>query len=116
MSDDRRQNGSSVIGRLGWAAGMRRRRKPAVWARLAWHDFIVHGLRNRGGERCQECGRGYPLWRAPDNLYALVHGTTAGLLCPACFDRKARAHGLSVEFQAVQLWPERLGGYAQVKS
>lgn len=64
-------------------------RSAAAWLRLTWHDFIVHALLNRGGERCQECGRSYLLWMAPDELYVEVHGNSGGNLCPRCFRRAA---------------------------
>jgi hypothetical protein len=93
---------SGAWGRLSWAWGIRRHpRSPVAWLRLVWHDFIAHGVLNRGGERCQECGRGYVLWRAPDALYEDVHGSCGGLLCPACFERQAAEKGISVEFRAV---------------
>jgi hypothetical protein len=72
-----------------------------VWLRLAFHDFILHGLLNKGGERCQGCGRGYPLWHTEGELWEQVHGRYGGLLCPACFDREARNKGISIEFRAV---------------
>lgn len=94
---------SGVWGRWSWARSMKRRpRTPIGWLRLAWHDFVVHGLLDCGGERCQDCGRDYVLWRAPDDLYEQVHGTAAGLLCPMCFDHQALKQGISVEFQAVR--------------
>lgn len=91
-----------ILGRLKWAAGMRRRRwPPAVWLRLAWHDFITHGLFGPGHEICQNCGRGYVLWHAEDDLWERVHGTPGGLLCPACFDRQALDAGVLIEFRAI---------------
>lgn len=57
--------------------------------RLWWHDFVIHPL-FEGGERCQDCGRDYVLWRAPDDLYEVVIGSNRGLFCPACFDRRSR--------------------------
>lgn len=91
---------SGVIGRLRWAAGMRRRKSPSAYVRLFWHDFVIHAVLNRGGERCQRCGRGYVLWHAPTDLWLRVHGSPAGLLCPGCFDLEAQRLGLSVEFNA----------------
>jgi hypothetical protein len=87
--------------RLRWVLGMKRRpRSLAAWVRLAWHDFVVHGLFDNGCERCQDCGRDYPLWHAEGDLWERVHGTYGGLLCPSCFDRQAAAKGISIEFKA----------------
>lgn len=89
-----------ALGRLSWALRQRRRpRSPAGMLRLWWQDFVIHVL-FEGGERCQDCGRGYVLWRAPDDLYVRVHGSGHGLLCPACFARQARVRGIIVEFRA----------------
>jgi hypothetical protein len=87
-----------MAGRLRYAAEMRR--KPISLAghlRMYWQDFVIHVL-FEGGEICQDCGRGYVLWWAPDDLYREVHGSSGGLLCPACFSRKAETHGLVLEF------------------
>lgn len=90
-----------MIGRLGYALHQRRRpRTAAAWLRLAWHDFITHALLNRGGERCQDCGRGYPLWRAGNDLYVEVVGNDGGLFCPSCFGRRAEAQGIVVQYRA----------------
>ena len=59
------------------------------------------------GERCQDCGRDFVLWSAPDDLYAEVYGSLRGILCPACFSRRAEAKGIAVGFEAV-----RTGGRA----
>jgi hypothetical protein len=78
---------SEILGRLRWACGPRRahaKDRTARW-RLLWHDFVVHGMFNRGGERCQDCGHDYPAWRASDEDWYRVVGGPGGLLCPACF-------------------------------
>lgn len=91
-----------MLGRLSWAANVRRRRwPPGVWLRLAWHDFVTHGLFGPGGERCQNCGHDYVLWHAEGDLWERVRGYETGLLCPACFDRQARQLGVKVEFRAI---------------
>ena len=95
-----------ALGRLRWT--MRSRRRPKSLAgllRLWWHDFAVHVL-FEGGERCQDCGRRYVLWGAPDDLYAEVHGSPHGLLCPLCFERQAAARGIVVRFEARRLFAE----------
>jgi hypothetical protein len=89
-----------ALGRLRWA--IRTGRKPTSLAGLLrrwWADFIIHPL-FEAGERCQDCGRGSVLWRAPDELYAEVHGSLHGVLCPACFDRQAAAMGIVIRFEA----------------
>src|SRR5579872_7127106 len=84
-----------VYGRLRYALRMKRRpRSLAGLARLLWEDFAVHVL-FEGGEVCQDCGRRYPLWHADydENLWERVIGHGGGLLCPGCFDRRAREAG-----------------------
>jgi hypothetical protein len=47
-------------------------------------------------ERCQSCGRPYErVWAATNALWNAVVGGSAGLRCPECFDREARADGFS---------------------
>jgi hypothetical protein len=47
-------------------------------------------------ERCQSCGRPYErVWAATNALWNAVVGGSAGLRCPECFDREARAAGFS---------------------
>jgi len=57
-------------------------------------------------EACQECGRAYLLWWAPDDLYATVTGLekrggsySPGLFCLDCFDRKARRKGIHLRWK-----------------
>lgn len=95
---------SGALLRLRWA--IRTRRKPTSLTgllRLWWADFALHPF-SEIGERCQDCGREYVLWYAPDDLYTEVHGSDFGLLCPACFSAQADARGLTVCFEA-QRWP-----------
>jgi hypothetical protein len=40
-------------------------------------------------ETCQRCGRRYMLWMAPDDVYRRIIGSSRGLWCPRCFDRRA---------------------------
>jgi len=93
-----------ALERLRYSLGKGRR--PVSLAgllRLWWADFVIHPL-SGCGEHCQDCGRRYVLWRAPDDLYAEVHGSGSGLLCPACFSRQADAKGVTVCFAAGR-WP-----------
>lgn len=93
-----------VRARLRWA--VHQHRKPTSLAgllRLWWADLILHPF-FECGERCQDCGREYVLWHAPDDLYAEVHGSGFGLLCPGCFSRQADAKGITVCF-AAERWP-----------
>jgi hypothetical protein len=56
------------------------------------------------GEHCEDCDRAYAdtLWWAPDGLWSLlVSPYGAGLLCPACFSKRARARGLTLRFHPV---------------
>lgn len=86
--------------RLRWATSVRRHPVSlAARLRLWWADFVIHVL-FEDGERCGDCGRGYPAWGAPDDLWLLIKGNRFGTLCPACFVRRCRGIGLAVRFQA----------------
>jgi len=57
-------------------------------------------------ETCQECGKPYLLWWAPDDLYATVTGLekrggsySPGLFCLDCFDRKAVRKGMLLRWK-----------------
>lgn len=85
---------SHRIGRLRWAAETARHAEPKSFAarlRLLWHDFVIHGLFDRGGERCQDCGRDYDWWHADDKQWERVQGGPWGLLCRPCFNGRARS-------------------------
>lgn len=91
-----------AAGRLRYM--LRFRRKPislAARLRMYWRDFVIHVL-FEDTESCQDCGRPYVWWRAPDELYGEVHGSLRGTLCPGCFDRQATAKGIVVRFEAVE--------------
>lgn len=80
-----------MAGRLRHAARCARHAKPVTFAarlRLLAHDFLLHGLLNRGAERCQDCGHDYPLWYADTVDWTRVLGCPGGLLCPSCFLRR----------------------------
>lgn len=80
---------STPLSRLRYSLSIRRQpRSLAGLLRLWWHDFVVHPL-FEGGERCQDCGRAYEIWRAQDALYCAVIGSRGGLFCPRCFARRA---------------------------
>lgn len=88
-----------VAGRLRYVISHRRKPvSPAARLRMYRAD-LLHVL-TEIGERCQDCGRDYVLWHAPDDLYREVCGSPGGLLCPGCFARRAEARGLIVEFIA----------------
>lgn len=77
-----------TVGRVGYALRSIRLAEPRTTAarlRLAWHDLIVHALLHKGGERCEDCGRAYPLWFADDDDWRRTLGGPGGLLCPTCF-------------------------------
>lgn len=48
------------------------------------------------GETCDDCGGRYErtIWTAPDELWIQLVGREGGLLCPPCFDDRAKAVGL----------------------
>lgn len=78
--------------------------------RLRRHHALAAKLRDLwhiayGGETCEFCGKRYFLWWCPDNaLYALVMGKpdvrpyAGGLCCPGCFDKRADAVGIVLEW------------------
>jgi len=68
--------------------------------RSLWHAFY-------DGELCDFCGRRYDnaLWWCPDGeLFARIVDVpyqppySCGLCCPLCFDKRARALGLTLEW------------------
>lgn len=78
-----------TAGRLHWAATWTLHARPRslpARLRLLWHDFVLHGLLNRGVERCQDCGRAYDFWHAENAVWRRVMGSEGGLLCQPCFD------------------------------
>ena len=93
---------SELLGRLRWAGRTARVARPRTVAgrlRLLWHDFVTHALLNRGGERCQDCGRPYPLWWACDVLYEKIVGDLGGLFCPWCISQRAETAGLVLKWE-----------------
>ena len=76
-----------------WTAWYWRRGRFAAGLRDLWRTVVYGDI----GEKCQECGRSYLLWHAPDKLWRkLVSKAGNGLVCPACFDRKVRAKGYTL--------------------
>ncbi len=74
------------------------------WAALL-RALLAVLLLGHDSELCQECGRRYPLiWWSPqplwDELLAPKYqgGCAGGLLCPRCFDAKAEAAGLRLNW------------------
>ena len=83
---------------------LRWRHSPIGFLRTLWYTLVLGHI----GEACQECGRPYLLWWAENTLYDAVTGLGArggsspGLFCLECFDRKARQNGISLKWK-----PER---------
>jgi hypothetical protein len=83
-----------TLGRLQHARKMLRvpTRTRSARARLIFHDFIRHGLLNRGHQRCEDCGRRTGAWRTDDVIWDAVMGSDRGILCEPCFAvRRAEA-------------------------
>jgi hypothetical protein len=77
-----------TLGRLRYAVKATVNGRPKTLMaklRLIWHDFVIHGLLDRGTERCQDCGRDYALWHADDDEWAKIMDGPGGLLCAACY-------------------------------
>jgi hypothetical protein len=71
------------------------RRRWAGLARSMWYTIA----RLHHGELCQECGRRYGLiWWAPQPLWDALMPTGGGLLCPACFNKKAKKAGFRLNW------------------
>ena len=60
---------------------------------------------DRGGERCQNCGRAYEYvwWCSDQALWNEIIGGEGGLLCIDCFDRLARDHVGWIEWVPLNL-------------
>ena len=51
-------------------------------------------------EFCHDCGVRQPVvWTATDGLWAEVMGGPSGVVCPACFDKRAEAKGLMLRWE-----------------
>jgi len=94
------------LGRMRYSWRVPRRPRSIMgYVRLWWQDFIIHPF-FEGTECCQDCGRLYPVWSAPDDLWALGMGFARpgahlpGTVCPSCFDERCRDRGVIVEFTA----------------
>lgn len=91
---------AGALGRFRYSLGVPRRpHSLAGLLRMWWHDFVVHPLFT-GTEICEDCGRGYVLWRADDELWREAMGCARGLLCPTCFERRLDKKGVIVIFTA----------------
>jgi hypothetical protein len=81
-----------------WVGWYLRRGRVVAALRQAWGAYVEGDDR----ARCQDCGQGYPAWRASDHLFGLVTGrwrrqdgeSASGVFCPGCFDRMAVAKGI----------------------
>lgn len=88
--------------RGGTALTLHKFRGPFAKLRAFWHTIVL----NYDSELCYHCGRPYELWWCPDDaLWARVtkaksfrDGCYSGLCCPRCFDRKAEALGVFLEW------------------
>src|SRR6266566_5023764 len=86
-----------------WIAWYLRRGRIMAAIRQMWLAYIV----GYDSEACQDCGRSYALWRAPDQLYGEVTGrwprpwddgsgrteSASGLFCHDCFTDMAEQAG-----------------------
>ena len=77
-------------------------RRLVVWTKtFACHFMVIV-------EFCDDCGRRQPLvWTSSDALWTETTGKQSvltdggGVLCPECFDKKARANGLMLRWVPV---------------
>jgi len=56
--------------------------------------------------KCQECNGKNPIWYAENELWNRVMGSPNGIICPACFSRKAEALGLATILKCEQVSTE----------
>jgi len=62
------------------------------------------------GELCEECELRYlTVWRVPNDIWEFVSGHIdgSGLLCPSCFETKARGLDLILCWECSPDWIER---------
>lgn len=83
----------SYAWRHGWKWALKSGNTIA-FVRTLWLAYVL----GSDGESCQDCGRRYVLWYAPDKLYRKVHGNSQGLLCPSCFDKQAATKGIRLKW------------------
>jgi hypothetical protein len=57
---------------------------------------------------CQDCGREYGVWFAPNEIWNLVIPERVGILCPICF--MTRADHAAISFTGWELRPENFAG------
>ena len=60
-----------------------------------------------GNGPCQDCERPSPCWRAPDDLWALVTGSSdggGGFICPSCFSRRVWVATGKIECWKLVVW------------
>lgn len=56
------------------------------------------------GELCLICGKRYlTVWRCPDKIWKKVFkSSSSGLICPECFDRRAREKGINLYWECIE--------------
>lgn len=52
---------------------------------------------------CRECNGCNPTWYADNDLFNLINGSPNGIICPSCFEKKAKALGISIIFKAQKI-------------
>jgi hypothetical protein len=84
-----------------------------LWTLRLFAKWLVKKLHLAGVvgliEYCDDCGIRQPLvWYAADELWLAVTGDVGGVLCPECFDRRARGnlHGLIRWTPTLELFKE----------
>jgi hypothetical protein len=84
-----------------WSLDHLRHGRILGFLRTLWFTLVLGHI----SESCQECGRPYLLWWADNELYDAVTGlgakggSTPGLFCLDCFDRKAREKGIRLRWK-----------------
>ena len=52
---------------------------------------------------CELCGRLNPVWTSDNKLFNRINGGPNGIICPVCFQNKAKGLGITVMFYAKEL-------------
>lgn len=48
---------------------------------------------------CQICGNYNPVWRCHNKVFNEINGSPNGIICPACFAKKAEEKGIEILFR-----------------
>lgn len=67
-----------------------------------YYDIVVDSVGGHPEAVCKFCGGHNPVWSAENGLFNEVNGSPDGIICPICFDTKAKQKGIDVYFRATR--------------